>query len=112
MPIRANQTLARLCKEKGIPAVSVLLREYSASTLDEAMDQWKADKRFETDLSDWPKLTLKQIIARFPSPGTFCRGLCIPSSAIYHAMYGKSKVTPDVIREALRDARYSYVDDL
>lgn len=110
VPLRANRTLATVCSDRGIDARAWLHACYGVSKLDEAMDAWKKEKRALLDLSDWPVLTLKEIIARFKSPGTFCRDLCIPTSAIYHAIYGKSTVVPDVIREALHDAGYRYAE--
>lgn len=112
VPLKANRALATLCSDRNVDAVGVLRSYYGEATLDKAMDAWKREKRQQQDLRGWPVLGAKELIARFPSPGAFCRNLCIPSSAIYHLIYGKSDVVPDVIREALTDAGYPYVEHL
>jgi DNA-binding XRE family transcriptional regulator len=108
VPLRANTTLAAVCREHGIPAGQILTAEYGQGKLNAAMDVWKQQKRAEIDLHDWPVLTIREIMARFSSPGAFCRDLCIPSSAIYHLHYGKTDQVPDVIIEALKDAGYKW----
>lgn len=108
VPLRANRALATLAQRHGIDAGSILRAEYGFGTLNQAMDAWKQRKRAEVDARDWPPMRLSQAIARFDSPGSFCRRLCIPTSAIYHAMYGSGSTVPAVIHEALHDAGYQH----
>jgi transcriptional regulator with XRE-family HTH domain len=107
-PITANRTITVLCRNANVDARKILQDEYGSPSLDGAMTLWRKQRRRMSELDDAPPMSLTEMIESYPNPGAFCRSLCIPTSAIYHTVYGRGGPVPDVIREALTDAGYRY----
>lgn len=112
VPVRANRVLTDSCKRAGIDAREVLRNEYGASSLNEAMDAWKTEKRRAVDLSEaGEQATLDGLIATFfDTPAKFARALAIPTGMVDGRRTGGEM--PDLIREALTEAGYRHAASL
>jgi transcriptional regulator with XRE-family HTH domain len=112
VPQRANMALARACRNAGVGALSVLMTEYGDASLDGAMRTWQRRQRQRYDLSTWGSITFEQLVGAFEKPDRFCKALCVPTAALHNYRSGKLRVMPLVIREALQDAGYPYIDEM
>lgn len=112
VPQRANAALARACRHAGVGALSILMGEYGDASLDGAMRNWQRRHRAEHDLSKLPAMSLEELVGVFAKPDRFCKALCIPTAALHNYRSGKLRVLPSVIREALSEAGYQWVDSV
>lgn len=112
VPARANLALARACRNAGVGAMSVLINEYGDASLDGAMRTWQRRHRESYDLTDLEPMSLEQMIEVFGKADRFCKALCVPTAALHNYRSGKLRTMPLVIREALTEAGYAWVNEM
>lgn len=118
------QSLAKELDAKGISGKEILTEEYGQVNLQDAYHQWQTNERMQnahllytvrpTEGSLVPSLSPFHIFVK-ETTGTlqgFCKALKVPSSTVKRYEVGATKSMPSVIREALSEVRYPYIEQL